>query len=285
MQFLPHHPPFPQLLSSILQPEQIAKASYLTLTIIVISHIGKKADTRGHHTQALHYTMATQPLTSLPLRFDGPPATPPSDSHRTATASDKGNIPVDTNQITARYRKVSPAHDGAASPPAFVRPATPLTPAEPREALLSDPPTSRLPTAHIINATRPPSYNQTTGGHAIPAIVKLRTAVIHWLYLVWLDILFLVITALFMGAIYLWAPLFRWRERLFPVVWDSNYEVWQGPVALSYGQEPFVISTLTAGLVVNLVPTAVLYGLQFWVCTPSLGNLPDWITHLRVPVY
>lgn len=261
---------------------------------------------------------------ALPLQFDGSTATPPRNTLRTASASNNSSPPpVDSARSPAGHH-ASPSHesqvDGAPSPPSSTSRAglTPGSPEQIRQALLNDPPRSRLPTAHIINATAsPPAYQQTANPTAPTSNRELRfprltptqekfertgKAVGYWLKLVWLgtsiqycspsthrleshgasclhrcrqwsmltpryptDILFMLLTLAIMGAIMLWAPIFRWQRRYFPVEWDANYKVWRGPVDLSYPQEDFIISTLHAALILNLVPAAILYGIQIWV--------------------
>lgn len=200
--------------------------------------------------------MDTQPTISLPPHFDGPATTSPRNSFRTASAGNSGDIPADTD--TQR--------DSLPSPPPFVRPTTPMTPAEMRDPSPIGLPSPRFLSVKIVNTTQPPLYEYITKRSRSR---KFWDAITHWVHLVWLDILFMLLTALALGAIYLWAPLFRWKDRRFPVEWDPNYRVWRGPVELSYDRchEDFVMSDVGVSLILNLIPAVVFNGLQYWVRT------------------
>lgn len=75
----------------------------------------------------------------------------------------------------------------------------------------------------------------------------------------------MALTSLVLGAIYQWAPVYRWERRHFPVEWDDTRKEWVGPVQLSYPFDGFVISWVTAALVSHFVPFAILLITQLWL--------------------
>lgn len=92
------------------------------------------------------------------------------------------------------------------------------------------------------------------------------TAFVHWLRLVYIDLLTM---ALVLFAVYnimvFWPDVFRWNERFFPMTWDPVSESWYGPPELSYPESPFVLAVPFLVGVIPGVGAAVVVGMQIWV--------------------
>lgn len=74
-------------------------------------------------------------------------------------------------------------------------------------------------------------------------------------------LLFLAVT----GIILKWAPLWRRNERLFPMTFDPYTDTWYGPRELSYPRHPFILGITTTGIMIPLIPLAVIILMQYWI--------------------
>lgn len=87
----------------------------------------------------------------------------------------------------------------------------------------------------------------------------------RWIRLVFLDVLFLFIFLALTGIILLWGQLWRMNERLFPMTFDQVSGSWYGPVEFSYPQHGFILGITTTGIMIPLIPLAVIILTQFWI--------------------
>ena len=93
----------------------------------------------------------------------------------------------------------------------------------------------------------------------------LRHRFVHWLRLVFLDLLFMLIFLAITGAILLWTQLWHWKDRLFPMTFDHYSGTWYGPVELSYPRHAFYLSITFVGFLIPLIPMAVIAFTQIWI--------------------
>lgn len=130
-------------------------------------------------------------------------------------------------------------------------PAPPLPPFQP-----SPPAYRRTPLLPETTSSSSPHHRRS---HA-------RTALRHWLRLVYLDI---AVMLLALAATYLVmrvsGAVFRARERPFPMTWEPVSGRWYGPPELSYPVRPFVLGVAFTAVVIPAVGTAVLVGMQAFV--------------------
>ena len=87
----------------------------------------------------------------------------------------------------------------------------------------------------------------------------------RWLWIVLPDLI--IMSSLFLAAIFMNKRLdnFRWMTRKFPMTWDQRTSTWVGPVEISWQQEEFIVPILTAEILIPLIPTLILLGMQLWV--------------------
>jgi hypothetical protein len=67
------------------------------------------------------------------------------------------------------------------------------------------------------------------------------------------------------GIILKWAPLWHRNERLFPMTLDPHTGTWYGPRELSYPQHQFFLGVMTTGIMIPLIPLAVIILMQYWI--------------------
>lgn len=79
------------------------------------------------------------------------------------------------------------------------------------------------------------------------------------------DTLFLVLVYLVSGLLRLYAPIYRMRERAFPLWYDPNRRVWYGPTSISQPRGTEVISSLNTAIVCASLPILVILLMQVFV--------------------
>ena len=92
-----------------------------------------------------------------------------------------------------------------------------------------------------------------------------QRSVYEWLRIVSLDLLFMFIFLGITGIILLWAPLWHGKERLFPMTYDPYSNTWYGPLELSYPHHELILGIATTGVMIPLIPLAVITLSQFWI--------------------
>ena len=92
-----------------------------------------------------------------------------------------------------------------------------------------------------------------------------RRKLYQWFRLVFLDIVVLFIFLVITGIILLWGKLWHWEDRLFPMTFDPYSNTWYGPVEFSYPQHDFILGITTTGIMIPLIPLAVILLTQYWI--------------------
>ena len=87
----------------------------------------------------------------------------------------------------------------------------------------------------------------------------------QWFRLVYLDLLFMLITLAVTGIVLQWGQLWRRNDRLFPMTFDPHSGTWFGPAELSYPQHDFILGITFTGALIPLIPLVVVILMQFWV--------------------
>ena len=101
--------------------------------------------------------------------------------------------------------------------------------------------------------------------HRLMPSRSIRCKVYNRFRLVSLDLLFLFVFLALTGIILLWGKLWRWEERLFPMTFDPYSNTWYGPIEFSYPQHDFILGITTTGIMIPLIPLAVILLTQIWI--------------------
>ncbi|KAM0797390.1 hypothetical protein BDR22DRAFT_437730 [Usnea florida] len=120
-----------------------------------------------------------------------------------------------------------------------------------------------------IPSTYHPQQQQQRRRHHFPHYPQhhhLLRAFLHWLRLVYLDVLFMLL-ALSVTYVIMRTSLdvFRAQRRFFAMSWDPVSQRWYGPVGLSEPFQPFVLGVVVTGVVIPAVGVGVVLGMQLWV--------------------
>ncbi|KAA6410256.1 MAG: hypothetical protein FRX48_05677 [Lasallia pustulata] len=97
-----------------------------------------------------------------------------------------------------------------------------------------------------------------------PARTSKARALLHYLHLVYLDLIVMALAASLMGALS-FVPTYRRHTHLFPMWVDPSTKLWVGPVEYSYPRQPFILTTMQAALVDILVPVATILAVQVFM--------------------
>ena len=96
-------------------------------------------------------------------------------------------------------------------------------------------------------------------------IRKLPQWFVNYSWLTRYDTLFIVIVYFVCGALFLWGPGYRMRERVFPIWYDPNRGVWYGPTSISQPHGTQVMSSLNTAMVCTILPILVILLMQVFV--------------------
>lgn len=130
------------------------------------------------------------------------------------------------------------------------------------------------------NSTSPTSWHKP-GSISKPSkkgYSRWLSPIRHWYRLVRLDLLVMASCLIIVGILSNWAPKFRQSSTLWPVWRDPVERAWRGPLEISYPVLESVLDSTECGIVVMLIPPALVLLMQtlvksFWDANAAILGL------------
>jgi hypothetical protein len=107
------------------------------------------------------------------------------------------------------------------------------------------------------------------------ALVKCKNNLKSWLFHTWLDLLFTLLVLAAMGALYMWSPVYRYENLVFPMRKDPFSGKWHAPMEISWPARPFIVSILIVSTIAPLVGAGVIIGMYLWAISTPARKLLD----------
>lgn len=191
-------------------------------------------------------------------------SSPPQSAERTPLDGTVYDVPQVVPSPTRQHNSLS-ATQGSTERGGYIAqgsrnaPSTIQGPAE-RSGRFSQEPPPPYQRRRLYLHRRPPEQP-----HRLMPSRETQRRIQQWFRLVSLDISFLFIFLALTGVILLWGGLWRWKERLFPMTFDPHSNTWYGPVEYSYPQHNFIFGITITGIMIPLIPLAVILLTQYWI--------------------